>query len=97
MLVLFSRRFKGLRRYGLITTTAKAGIASVPVALFGYGGYSWLAGMTPDGLMGEVIRVGICLALGMVGYLAVARALRLRELDIVWGLVERRLRPGRAA
>jgi putative peptidoglycan lipid II flippase len=97
MLVLFGRRFEGLGGYGLLTTTLKALVASAPVALLGYGGYALLAGITPDGLMGEALRVAVSATLSVVGYLAVARALRLHELDMLWNVVRRRLGSGRSA
>jgi putative peptidoglycan lipid II flippase len=91
MLVVFRRRFKGLRGYGVLTTALKALAASVPVALLGYASFWLLEPLAPDGLVGEALIVGVGTGLGAVGYLIVGHLLHIEELAMVRNLVRRKL------
>ncbi|MHB0857791.1 MAG: murein biosynthesis integral membrane protein MurJ [Anaerolineae bacterium] len=92
MLVVFARKFGGLEDYGVALTAAKATMASVPVAVLGYGGLQALARLPlPTGIVGEATVVGTCTALCVAGYLLAARLLRLEELDQLLVTVRRKL------
>ncbi|MBN1399672.1 MAG: murein biosynthesis integral membrane protein MurJ [Anaerolineae bacterium] len=91
MLVLFARRFGSLQGYGVGLTALKSGIASIPMAALSYGGYQLLQRLPLSGLAGELLAVVLCLSLGGIGYVAAARPLRIAELDMLWGVMRRRL------
>ena len=97
MLVLFSRRFDGLRGYGVGRVTVKALAASLPVVFLSYGAYALLGRLAPAGLVGNVVIVGASATLGAAGYVLGARLLHIDELDSLWQLIRRRLRPPREA
>lgn len=97
MLVVFGRRFEGLSGYGVGTTAVRALGASALVAALcagSYVGLRWLG--WPSGLPGEVMVVAFPGALGVVGYLVGAHALRLEEVATVTEVLRRRFLPGRA-
>lgn len=89
MLLVFARRFGGLRGYGVAYTAAKAIIASLPVAALGYSGRLLLEGRMPSGAVGEALLVALCMGLAGAGYLVGARLLRVEELDMLWNLLRR--------
>jgi putative peptidoglycan lipid II flippase len=96
MLVLFARRYHGLRGYGVIRTSAAALAASVGVALLGYGSCAFVAHLLPGGLVEEAVAVLVGMGLAVGGYVALARRLGIREIDQVFGMVARRLGRGAA-
>ena len=91
MLVLFGRRFAGLRGYGVLTAAAKAAVASVLVAVLAGTSYWVLQSRMPSGFVGEALLVAACATLGGAGYLLGARLLRIEEVGSVWGAVVQRL------
>jgi len=91
MLLVFARRFEGLRGYGVAYTAVKAVGASLPVAALAYGGRLLLAGRMPPGAVGEALLVALCTGLAGGGYLVAARLLRMEELDMLWNALRRRL------
>ena len=94
MLVLFSRRYHGLRGYGVIRTSAAALAASVGVGVAGYGGYALVAHWVSIGVMGDALAVVVGMGLAVGVYIVLARRLGISEIDQVFGMVARRL--GRA-
>jgi putative peptidoglycan lipid II flippase len=98
MLLCFRRRFQGLRGYGVLRAAAKATGASLLMAGLCYGGYLLMRLVPlPAGMLGEAILVGVCGGLGVLGYLAGARLLRIAEVEQLVGLVLRRLGLARRA
>ena len=91
MLTVFARRFQGFRGYGIVRTTVKAALASLLVAALGWGSYVVLSPRMPTDFVGQVILVGVCAGLGAGGYLLGARLLRIEEVEMLWGVVRRRL------
>ncbi|MBC7236648.1 MAG: murein biosynthesis integral membrane protein MurJ [Chloroflexi bacterium] len=90
MLICFKRRFDGLRGYGMVSTSLKALVASLPVAL---GGWLVRALVEPrlGGFIGDLLVVGLALVVGAVAYLAAARLLVMEELDLLWENLRHRL------
>jgi putative peptidoglycan lipid II flippase len=92
MLVVFSRRFRGLGGYGVWSTAAKAGVASLLVAALSLGSHALLARLSPQGgLAVEALLVAVPAALGALGYVAGARLLGLGEIAALTEIVRRRL------
>lgn len=88
--VMLRREFGGLELRRLLLTSAQITIASAALA-----GVSWVVWDLLDealgrGLAGQIVSLGGGLALGAVAYLAVARLLRIAELDQILRLVLRR-------
>jgi len=96
MLMMFRRRFEGLRGCGVLRATSKALGASVPLAVLAWGSYALLRhAPLPGGTVGEILLVGICGVAGVVGYILGARWLHIEDLDSVWRAVRRKF-AGRA-
>ncbi len=94
MLVVFSRRFEGLGGYAVWSTAAKAAAASLLVAALSYGGHALVTRLSPlTGTLNEALLVAGPAALGILGYVAGARLLRLEEIATLTALVRRRLSP----
>jgi len=92
MLLVFRRRFGGLRGYGVMLTTGKALAAATLVAALSLGSYALLIrAPLPGGFIGELVLVGVCTGLGALGYLVGARALKLVEVETLIGAFRRRL------
>lgn len=88
--VMLRREFGGLELRRLLLTSAQITIASAALA-----GVSWVVWDLLDealgrGLAAQIVSLGGGLALGAVAYLAVARLLRIAELDQILRLVLRR-------
>jgi putative peptidoglycan lipid II flippase len=88
--VFLRREFGGLEIRRLLLTSAQITIASAALA-----GASWVVWDLLDqalgrGLAGQIVSLGGGLALGGLAYLAVARLLRIAELDQIMRLVLRR-------
>jgi putative peptidoglycan lipid II flippase len=71
------------------------GVARMAAAALGMGAFVWLswravAGMTGGGLFGQILDVAVPAMIGVVSYIGLALLLRVRELDMVRGLVVRR-------
>jgi putative peptidoglycan lipid II flippase len=96
MLVMFRRRFAGLRGYGVLRATGKALGASVPLAVLAGGSYALLQrAPLPGGVVGKVLLVGVCGTAGLAGYLLGARWLHIEDLDAIWEMLRRKF-AGRA-
>ncbi|NLD74582.1 MAG: murein biosynthesis integral membrane protein MurJ [Chloroflexi bacterium] len=94
MLVVFSRRFEGLGGYAVWSTAAKAAAASLLVAALSYGGHALVTRLSPlTGTLNEALLVAGPAALGILGYVAGARLLRLEEIATLTEMVRRRLSP----
>jgi hypothetical protein len=91
MLWLFRRRYGGLAGLGVGAMTLKATAASVPVALLAGASYGWLRTLDIGGIMGEVVRVGLPALLGVAAFLAMARLLRIAEVEQLWGAVRHKV------
>lgn len=91
MLLVFARRFGGLRGYGVLRAALKAAGASAPLALLGYGGAAILRGRVPQGLVGEALLLAVPAAIAVAGYVGVARLLHMEELALLWNIVHQRL------
>jgi putative peptidoglycan lipid II flippase len=91
MLVLFARRYHGLRGYGVIRTSGAALASSAAVALSGYGSYAFVAHLLPGGLLQEALAVLVGMGLSVGIYVVLARRLGIREIDQVLGAATRRL------
>jgi len=88
--LMLRREFGGLELRRLLLTSLQITIASAALA-----GVSWVVWDLLDealgrGLAGQIASLGGGLALGAVAYLAVARLLRIAELDQIMRLVLRR-------
>jgi len=88
--VILRRKFGGLELPRLFVTTAKVTIASAALAGVGWIVWDLLDEALGRGLAGQIVSLGAGLTLGGVAYLAVARLLRIPELDQIM-----RLLPGR--
>ena len=92
MLWAFGRRFEGLRGYGVISTTAKAALASVAAGLLAYGGYAVAArALAGRGMVTDVAGLLAGAGAAVAAYAAAAHLLRIEELGLVVGVVRRRL------
>ncbi len=92
MLVLFSRRFRGLRGYGVARATLKAALASLLVAGLSRGTYVVLGrAHLLAGVANSILIVSVGVGLGAAGYLVGARLLHIEEVETLWGVVRRRL------
>jgi putative peptidoglycan lipid II flippase len=65
-------------------------IASAALAAVSYGIWDLLDNALGRGLAGQIVSLGMGLALGGLAYLGVARLLRIAELDQILRLVRRR-------
>ncbi|MET0559954.1 MAG: murein biosynthesis integral membrane protein MurJ [Solirubrobacterales bacterium] len=88
--VILRRKFNGLELGRLLVTTTKVTIASAALAGVGWLVWDLLDEALGRGLAGQIISLGAGLVLGGLTYLAIARLLRIAELDQIL-----RLLPGR--
>lgn len=92
MLWAFRRRFEGLRGYGVLTTTAKAALASAVAGALAYGGYAVAAQRIPGrGIITDAVGLLVGAGLAVLAYAAAAHLLRMEELGLVVDVVRRRL------
>ena len=92
MLWAFGRRFEGLRGYGVISTTAKAALASVAAGALAYGGYALVARVIPGrGMVTDLTGLLIGAGTAVGAYAAAAHLLGIEDLGLVVGVVRRRL------
>jgi len=92
MLMVFSRRFKGLRGYRVGNTIISAAGASVLVAVCSLGSFAllrWLG--VGDGLVNELLLVTIPAGLGLAAYLISARLFKIEEPALILDAIKRRL------
>jgi putative peptidoglycan lipid II flippase len=100
MLVLFCRRFSGLKGYGVATTALKALVAAIPVGLIGWLGRALLEPIVPASFMGRFVLVATLGGLGVIGYIVCARLLALEEISTLTatlGSLRARIAPSRGA
>ena len=98
MLFLFCRRFRGLRGYGVVRTTLKAAAASLLVGAASRGSYVLLGQANLlTGVANRILVVVLSAGLGVASYLVAARLLHIEELEVLWGMVRRRLMPTSSA
>lgn len=88
--VMLRREFQGLELGRLLSAAVRISIASAALAGASYLVWKGLDGVVGRGLAGQIISLGGGLAVGAAVYLAVARALRIAELDQIMRLVLRR-------
>jgi len=91
MLWVFRRRFAGLRGYGVLRTAFKAAIASLGLAASGFLSYRLLVPWMPVGFLGELCVVILPGVVASGVYILVARALCLREIELLCRVVASRL------
>lgn len=88
--VALRREFDGLELRRLFATTIKITIAAAALAAVSFGVWDLLDGALGRGLLGQIVSLGAGLGLGGLTYLALARVLRIAELDQIMRLVRRR-------
>jgi putative peptidoglycan lipid II flippase len=88
--VVLRRELGGLELPRLFSTTARIVIASLALAGASYGVWHLLDSALGKGLFGQIVALGAGLAAGAVVYLAVARVLRIAELEQIMRLLRRR-------
>ncbi|NLT74780.1 MAG: murein biosynthesis integral membrane protein MurJ [Chloroflexi bacterium] len=89
MLVVFARRYGTLRGFGVLRSTAQAGVAAVAMGLVVYGAYRLLGSRVPAGLAGSALLAAIPASLGVGCYLLLARFLGMSDLTAVLGAFAR--------
>jgi putative peptidoglycan lipid II flippase len=88
--VILRRRFGGLELGRLLSTTIRITIASAALAGVGWLVWDVLDQALGRGLGGQIVSLGAGLGAGAAVYLAVAKLLRIAELDQILRLVLRR-------
>jgi putative peptidoglycan lipid II flippase len=88
--VVLRRELGGLEIGRLFSTTLKISLASLALAGASYGVWRALDEALGRGLFGEIVALGSGLAVGALVYLAVARLLRIAELEQIMRLLRRR-------
>lgn len=88
--VMLRREFDGLELRRLFLAAIQITIASAALAFVAWVVWDLLDEAMGRGLAGQIVSLGGGLALGAVAYLAVARLLRIAELDQIMRLVLRR-------
>jgi putative peptidoglycan lipid II flippase len=97
LVVVLNRRLGGIDWRSVGRSSGRAVIASVPLTLACW----WVAGAQvwahPDGWIAKSVMLFVAIGLSVTGYLGVHAILRSEELDIVWGMVRRKIgRRGRS-
>jgi len=88
--VVLRREFDGLELRRLFATTVKITIAAAALAAVSFGVWDVLDNALGRGLLGQIVSLGVGLGLGGLTYLALARVLRIAELDQIMRLLRRR-------
>ena len=91
MLVVFARRFGGMGGYGVIRATLQASGASLGMGLVAFGAYRLILPLAPAGLLGSALLAAVPASLGVLAFLALAWVLHIDEIDMLWGVIGRRL------
>jgi len=92
MLALTRRRLGGLGAHGLWTLVLKASLASLVMAVAAGGAMRGLIGVSPPGLLGELLVVGGAGGVGVVVYGILALGLRIEEIHLLRAAVAGGLR-----
>ena len=88
--VILRREFGGLELGRLFSTALRITIASAALAGVGWLVWDLLDEALGRGLVGQIVSLGSGLALGGIAYLAVAKLLRVAELEQIMRLLRRR-------
>lgn len=88
--VILRREFGGLELGRLFSTASRITIASAALAGVGWGVWFVLDDALGRGLAGQIVSLGSGLAVGAIAYLAVAKLLRVAELEQIMRLLRRR-------
>jgi putative peptidoglycan lipid II flippase len=88
--VVLRREFGGLEFGRLFSTTLRITLASAVLAGVSWAVWHVLDAALGTGLAGQIISLGCGLAAGGVGYLAIAKLLRIAELEQIMRLLRRR-------
>jgi putative peptidoglycan lipid II flippase len=87
--VILRREFGGLEMGRLLSTALRISIASAALAGASYLVWKGLDGVVGRGLAGQIVSLGGGLLVGFGVYLAIARALRIAELEQIMRLLRR--------
>ena len=87
---ILRREFGGLELRRLFSTTARITVAAAVLAGVGWVVWDVLDQALGRGLVDQIVSLGAGLGVGLVAYLAVARALRIAELEQMTRLLRRR-------
>ncbi len=88
--VVLRRELGGLELGRLFAAGAKIALASAALAAVSYGAWDLLDEALGRGLFGQIVSLGLALALGGLAYVGAAKLLRVAELEQVTRLVRRR-------
>ncbi|HEX6666753.1 MAG TPA: murein biosynthesis integral membrane protein MurJ [Solirubrobacterales bacterium] len=88
--VILRREFDGLEIRRLLSTTVRITVASAALAGVGWVVWDLLDSALGRGLAGQIVSLGAGLAAGGLVYLALARVLRIAELEQITRLLRRR-------
>lgn len=91
LLVMLQVRVGGLGGREIAASVLRMLPGTAVAALAAWGSLVLLRGTGMEGRLWQLVLVGVPMTVGSVGFLAVARAMHLRELDSAWALVARRL------
>ena len=83
-------RVGGLGGREIAVSVLRVGPATAVATLAAWGSLALLRGTGIEGRLMDLVLVAAPLAVGGLGFLAVARAMRLHELESAWGLMARR-------
>jgi len=87
---ILRRLLGGLELGRLFSAALRISVAAAALAAVSYGIWDVLDGLLGRGLIGQIASLGCGLAVGALVYLAVARLLRIAELEQIMRLVRRR-------
>jgi len=88
--IVLRREFDGLELRRLFATAAKITIAAAALAAVSYGVWAVLDSTLGRGLLGQIVSLGAGLGLGGLVYLALAKLMRIAELEQIMRLLRRR-------
>ncbi|HVQ60128.1 MAG TPA: murein biosynthesis integral membrane protein MurJ [Solirubrobacterales bacterium] len=88
--VILRREFDGLEIRRLLSTTLRITVASAALAGVGWVVWDLLDSALGRGLVGQIVSLGAALGAGGLVYLALARVLRIAELEQITRLLRRR-------
>jgi putative peptidoglycan lipid II flippase len=88
--IVLRHEFDGLELRRLVETTVKITIAATLLAAVSFGVWDLLDNALGRGLFGQIVSLGVGLALGGLVYVAAAKLLRIAELEQIMRLLRRR-------
>src|SRR5574341_148550 len=92
LVVVLNRRLGGIDWRSVGRSSGRAVAASVPLTLACW----WVAGAQvwahPDDWIAKSVMLFVAIGLSVTGYLGVHAMLRSEELDVVWGMIRRKIR-----